>query len=819
MLTLTSLLHSSKALRLFMALACCLCCITKTSAQPVGLPWQVDPACQSIITNGIAAVTCGTSVQVPPLEQFTFGMMNVTGAMPAAGRVDVSNQVEVYHHPSWRIDSIGNVFGITMDGCGNTYVTASSNYSSYFFLVESVIRYGDIGGGAESLEAAGTVYKIDGLTGQASVFSVLPQQAFAFENITCEGITTVPRNTGPGLGNIVFSHFTRQFYVTNFEDGRIYRLDEDGAILDSYDPLVYDTGTPGPPATLNDLAYGVDISQDGTQLFFGTSGAAQALFGPLPKIFSIPLNADGSFVGTVNNTTMPVGASWNNYVGTETQHFESPGTTGFTDVISISDIEFTPSGNLLVGGRMGCSSSIHTSYNHGGACWLVSPVGGVYSNLVGTIFTGYPSSLGGSSEAYGGVSVYNTTSGPDQFMISSADILDEPGPHGICMVEEGVFGATTMPASPAGAVSYGLVNNGSDPKGVGGDVKVFVQCSCVVTCQTEITASASDTVVCSGTAVNLSFSASGGNAVLTTTWTDADGNTITPDNLNLTNTDCAPVAFTYFVTAICQEDPTIVLTDSITITVFATDISSFVDTVQGACVVEVNIDPACADYLTLVGDLPTINPGDSGTVVVNVVSNDALQCANEPYTFNYNCPPCFISNLTAVAQECQDTTFLVEINLDVTDGSESFNVTDQNGILLGTFAYADLPVLVGPLYGDSITVYTLTVADAQNPVCTNTVDVGPKDCLPKCGFFEMPNAFSPNGDGINDTYYPVSLWEFQVLDFKIYNRWGELVHDSVERWDGKYKGKHHGSDVFVYIITVDTFCGVKKEHGDVTLLR
>jgi gliding motility-associated-like protein len=99
------------------------------------------------------------------------------------------------------------------------------------------------------------------------------------------------------------------------------------------------------------------------------------------------------------------------------------------------------------------------------------------------------------------------------------------------------------------------------------------------------------------------------------------------------------------------------------------------------------------------------------------------------------------------------------------------------------------------------------------------VEVGPQDCLPKCGFFEMPNAFSPNGDSKNDTFYPVSLYEFQVLEFKIYNRWGELVHDSVEPWDGEYHNKAHLSDVFVYIITVDTFCGIEKRQGDVTLLR
>ena len=152
----------------------------------------------------------------------------------------------MYHHPSWHVDSIGNVFGITMDRQGNTYITASANYASDYLAVDAVIRYGEIGGGAEDLEAAGTIYLIDGLSGQAFVLAVLPQQAYEFPHVSCEGGSIINRFTGPGLGNITYSELHDQFYVTNFEDGRIYRIDINGAILDSYDPLEYDNGDPGP---------------------------------------------------------------------------------------------------------------------------------------------------------------------------------------------------------------------------------------------------------------------------------------------------------------------------------------------------------------------------------------------------------------------------------------------------------------------------------------------------------------------------------------------------------------------------------------------
>jgi len=794
---------------------------SKTSAQPVGLPWQVDPACESIITNGIAAVTCGTSQELPPNERFTFGMMNLNGVIPAAGRVDISSQVQAYHHPSWLVDSIGNVFGITMDRCGNTYVAASSNYSSYFLFSQSIIRYGDIGGGAESVQAAGTVYKIDGKTAQASVFAVLPQQAYSFFNITCEGLDAVARNTGPGLGNLVFSPSTKQFYVTNFEDGRIYRLDEDGHILDSFDPYFYDDGATGPPTDLNDIPYGITVNSDGSKLYFGTCGFVDENTGPKPKIFALPLNPDGSFVGNLNNTSLPAGATWNNFTGNEVLQFTLDSTTAFKDVISFSDLEFTPNGQLLVGARMGCEASVHTSYNHGGMAILLSQTGGVYSNFVGTIYTGYASSFGSSNECYGGVSAFSSPVGPAvQYAISSADILMEEGPHGICLVPENVFGAQGAPASPAGAISYGNINGTfSDPKGVGGDVKLFEQCDCNVVCPTEIIASASETQACSGTAINLTYSVNGGNAPLNPTWTDQNGTVVNPNDLVLTNTDCALTSLTFTVTGICEEDSSIVLSDTITVQVFPSEIAPFVTTSESACEISLTIDAACADYLTLVDPLPVISPGDSGTVVATVITTDPLQCGSEQFELSYNCPDCIITNLEATPLDCQDTTFLVEINLEAATVSDSFTVTDQNGNDLGTFSYNNLPVQVGPLYGDSITAYTLTVADLGVPQCLSSITLDPQDCLPKCGFFEMPNAFSPNNDSKNDKFYPVSLYEFQVLEFQIYDRWGKLVHDSTEPWDGKTGGKDCASEVYVYIITVDTFCGIEKRHGDVTLLR
>ena len=69
------------------------------------------------------------------------------------------------------------------------------------------------------------------------------------------------------------------------------------------------------------------------------------------------------------------------------------------------------------------------------------------------------------------------------------------------------------------------------------------------------------------------------------------------------------------------------------------------------------------------------------------------------------------------------------------------------------------------------------------------------------GVFRMPNAFTPNGDGHNDFFAPIRLGpSVSLKEFRIYNRWGELVHSAAEPWDGKLNGKEQPAGTFVYYV-------------------
>jgi gliding motility-associated-like protein len=693
-------------------------------AQPSDLPWDPDPDCNSIVTTGIVAATCGTTPTVPEEERWTFGLINITDALPAAGRIDVTLNQDMYHHPSWHIDSIGNVFGITIDHCGNIYTTASSNYSSFFFTVESIIQYGNIGGGVDDLDAAGTIYKIDGQTGQATPFAVLPQQAYTFEHFTCEGFLPTPliRTTGPGLGNITFSSETFHFYVTNFEDGRIYRLDTLGTILDSYDPLQYDNGDPG-VNDLPELAYGITLSNDNSELFFGTCGD-NFLTNTLSALYSIPINPDGSFVGSVDNTNMPAGATWDNYVGTEQFHTDVIPTSFLGSSSFLSDLEFTPGGDLLVGNRIGCNNSIQTSYNHGGRALLFEDNGsGIFDVQVGVIYT----SNGALDEnnAYGGVAVYENPNGINEFVFSSADMLSEAGPHGIVVIEEGVFGGPFFPASPAGVISY-TTPSLNDPKGIGGDVFVFKECACQKFCPEEI--ETEPLVVCSNEPFSLTFSLVNGNADISATWTDEDGNPIAdPDNVSITHTDCAPGVYEFYLTSVCQEDLNVEFSDTLQVTVVTDDLSPFITSIEEDCFIDVLIEAGCEDFISIVGDIPVIGPGDSGTVTIDLVQTTDPVCTEFSVDLSFDCS-CVLSNFSVVEEDCEENQFLVTVDLEGVNTGDTFSVIDQDGNPLGTFSYSDLPIQLGPFTGDSESEYTLTIEDEDLIGCGGSVSFGPTYC-------------------------------------------------------------------------------------------
>lgn len=92
----------------------------------------------------------------------------------------------------------------------------------------------------------------------------------------------------------------------------------------------------------------------------------------------------------------------------------------------------------------------------------------------------------------------------------------------------------------------------------------------------------------------------------------------------------------------------------------------------------------------------------------------------------------------------------------------------------------------------------------------------------------VPNTFSPNGDGMNDVFYPRGSGLFRIKSLKIFDRWGEMVYikndfnpnDANAGWNGTYKGKQLNVDVYVYVMEI--ICEnsqILLQKGNVALVK
>jgi gliding motility-associated-like protein len=88
--------------------------------------------------------------------------------------------------------------------------------------------------------------------------------------------------------------------------------------------------------------------------------------------------------------------------------------------------------------------------------------------------------------------------------------------------------------------------------------------------------------------------------------------------------------------------------------------------------------------------------------------------------------------------------------------------------------------------------------------------------------FIVPNAFTPNGDGVNDCF-GVGRWgDVQLEELEVFNRFGLRVFSTrnpSDCWDGTFHGQQQPTGTYVYIIRARTFCGEVTRKGTVVLIR
>jgi len=203
---------------------------------------------------------------------------------------------------------------------------------------------------------------------------------------------------------------------------------------------------------------------------------------------------------------------------------------------------------------------------------------------------------------------------------------------------------------------------------------------------------------------------------------------------------------------------------------------------------------------------------------------------NNTIIHTYDKPGKMIINLQAHYPACPPTSYVDSINVYpypvVNLGPDTSICPGDGGITLsnhaGDYSYANLWSTGAT--GESINVsvpavYWLMVTSDHGCTTTDSQFVKP-DC-----YIAIPNAFTPDGDGINDYFFPRQLLSAGLTAFHmdIYDRWGEKIFATENingrGWDGKFNSVAQPTGVYIYTIKAVFKNGyVQNYQGNVTLL-
>ncbi|MCC6287315.1 MAG: gliding motility-associated C-terminal domain-containing protein [Chitinophagaceae bacterium] len=116
--------------------------------------------------------------------------------------------------------------------------------------------------------------------------------------------------------------------------------------------------------------------------------------------------------------------------------------------------------------------------------------------------------------------------------------------------------------------------------------------------------------------------------------------------------------------------------------------------------------------------------------------------------------------------------------------------------------------------------YSVKVSTPEGCFAYDTINIRVFRTMPD---IFVADAFTPNGDYLNDVFhaYPVGIKQFDYL--RIFNRWGQLMFsttNSEEGWNGKHNGKEQASDTFVWMVSGTDYLGKKiLKKGTLILMR
>lgn len=207
---------------------------------------------------------------------------------------------------------------------------------------------------------------------------------------------------------------------------------------------------------------------------------------------------------------------------------------------------------------------------------------------------------------------------------------------------------------------------------------------------------------------------------------------------------------------------------------------------------------------------------NTGTYQVRLIATDTVTCnkVDTSAYFTIRVSPNPVSSFTYSPQPTEPNTAVSFLNSAI--GGTRYKWIFGDGDTLFTVRP---DTLVRHLYNSTGT-YNACLVSYNNSGCSDTSCQSIQ--ITVINGLDVPNAFSPNGDGRNDKIY-VRGYGIAKMTWSIYNRWGTLVYkgsDPNEGWDGTYKGRVQTQDVYHYTLLVE-FSSKERvtKKGDITLLR
>lgn len=165
--------------------------------------------------------------------------------------------------------------------------------------------------------------------------------------------------------------------------------------------------------------------------------------------------------------------------------------------------------------------------------------------------------------------------------------------------------------------------------------------------------------------------------------------------------------------------------------------------------------------------------------------------------------------------------FSLTKNASLCEGDQGRTQLTASGAVNLRFVWTDRNDTTRTITVDRAGDYGVRVTDVQGCTATATTQVL-NLCEPRVN---VPDAFTPNSDGINDV---LQVFTAYVTDyeFRVYNRWGEVIFMSTspeQKWDGSYKGVIYPGMVYPYIVTYKSESfperGRTTKRGSVMVLR